>query len=753
MELRGSNLHAQTNGVAQTGHFTMKATGKAFKILSDGLYSDKPRAVVREICCNAWDAHIAAGKQDVPFEVCLPTTLSPLFYVKDFGIGLSHDDMMHLFTTFFDSTKTESNDFVGALGLGCKSPFSYVDQFNVTSRFDGKIRYYTAFIGDKGLPSIALMSEGHTNECNGLEVSMPIKSGDVSAFITAAQKVLPHFDTEPVVKGCSDLTLTQAVLLRGKDWVLLDRAIPNNSWSRPEVLCARMGAVVYPITSTGITEPGLQDMVHYPFIVDFPLGTLDVAASRESLSYDPHTINAINTRLGVVKQAVGAILTKDMGQAETLWEAHLLYTKTIEDNGLKSLLPAPHSINWSPPAKVVAYDRRYTVHTIDLEGIKLEIVDHDTTDVRTSYRLPFNPRHLSQSRRIKPKDNARIYCVDEKTGWGAKITFAELQRTNALPHGSLIGAGTPDREQIVVITGDYADVLKQLGDPPHTMTSTLDSDPSIITQTVGPDGAKVKVKLSKVWEAPIGSGYFVEPKDKPNLDEVKLVTCMWRGSPTKDGTQAGIMQKYQFASMTTLAKECGLIDDDVIMGIPASHRNLVKKTAWLDVFQHIEQALEAEVKKQRKRIWRWRLIQSGVMSSSLRIDLLPAIIERGVDITEVNRLNAARLSMNTIDKPERKRLAALVRLCRVLGKDELLGFDSMYGQAAAFPMLTRKKARLLDMFPLLKWAGYQENNPDLVEYVCAIDASHHIHASEVSEDNRDYGHSLLDRVNEDDIPF
>ena len=120
------------NGSFKTSGFKIQASSKAFDILSSNIYQNKVRAVVREISCNAVDAHTAAGNPD-PIKVHLPTTLEPHFSVRDFGIGLSDEDVREIFTTYFCSTKTSSNDFVGALGLGSKSPFCLVDSFTVTS--------------------------------------------------------------------------------------------------------------------------------------------------------------------------------------------------------------------------------------------------------------------------------------------------------------------------------------------------------------------------------------------------------------------------------------------------------------------------------------------------------------------------------------------------------------------------------------------------------------------------------------------
>ena len=121
-------------------------SAKAFSILSSGLYANKIRAIIRELSTNAYDSHVAAGCADRPFEVHLPTSLEPWFSVRDYGVGLSHQQVVNIYTTYFESTKTGSNDFVGALGLGSKSPFSYTENFGVTAVQNGHMGVYTALI-------------------------------------------------------------------------------------------------------------------------------------------------------------------------------------------------------------------------------------------------------------------------------------------------------------------------------------------------------------------------------------------------------------------------------------------------------------------------------------------------------------------------------------------------------------------------------------------------------------------------------
>jgi HSP90 family molecular chaperone len=162
------------SNVGQVGEFRIRNSAKAFSILSSGLYANKIRAIIRELSCNAVDSHTSAGKLSTPFDVHLPNSLEPWFSIRDYGTGLTHDQVTNLYTTYFESTKTDSNAFIGALGLGSKSPFSYTDNFTVTAVKDGVRGIYTAFINEMGVPSIALMTQGETTEPNGVEVKFSV---------------------------------------------------------------------------------------------------------------------------------------------------------------------------------------------------------------------------------------------------------------------------------------------------------------------------------------------------------------------------------------------------------------------------------------------------------------------------------------------------------------------------------------------------------------------------------------------------
>ena len=201
MKLKTQTRDIVRSGITREAKFTIAASAQAFDILSSKLYTDPQLAIVRELSTNAFDAQVEAGTQDKPFFVHLPNGIEPFFSIRDFGTGLSPEAIMSIYTTYFSSTRNESNDYTGALGLGSKSPFSYTDQFTVTSYYDGTAYTYSAFKSERGEPSIALLMQLPTTELNGVEIKINIKEEDFGAFGTAAAKVYRFFPVRPEIVG------------------------------------------------------------------------------------------------------------------------------------------------------------------------------------------------------------------------------------------------------------------------------------------------------------------------------------------------------------------------------------------------------------------------------------------------------------------------------------------------------------------------------------------------------------------------
>jgi hypothetical protein len=320
---------AVLSNVGAIGEFRIRNSAKAFSILSSGLYANKIRAIIRELSCNAIDAHVAAGTQDRPYEVHLPTALEPHFAIRDYGTGLSHEQVTQIYTTYFESTKTGSNDFIGALGLGSKSPFSYTDNFTVTATQNGVRGIYTAFISDTGVPSIALMYKEPTLEDNGVEVRFAVTERyDFGKFRDEARAVYKHFSYRPTITGLTNFEFEDPQYET-------QNIIPGvHSGSGGNRSIALMGNIAYPIEVPNPEQLGdLGPLLQCGLTMEFDIGELDFQASREGLSYIPQTIEAIKRKLEAVNGALTTVLAADADAIDNLW-ARAIYLNKKRDTYL-----------------------------------------------------------------------------------------------------------------------------------------------------------------------------------------------------------------------------------------------------------------------------------------------------------------------------------------------------------------------------------------------------------------------------------
>ena len=158
----------------------MKVTAKSFHLMISQLYTNTIAAFIRELSTNAYEAHQMLGIESEPFEVSLPNLMNPSFKIRDFGPGLSKEEVRKVYVMLFESTKTHSNEMGGCFGLGSASPFAYsVDvQFGVISYNGGIKSCYTVFKNEFGFPKMNLVHQEPSSERTGVEISIPINRED-----------------------------------------------------------------------------------------------------------------------------------------------------------------------------------------------------------------------------------------------------------------------------------------------------------------------------------------------------------------------------------------------------------------------------------------------------------------------------------------------------------------------------------------------------------------------------------------------
>jgi hypothetical protein len=401
---------AIVSNVGEIGEFRIRNSAKAFNILSSGLYANKIRAIVRELSCNAVDSHAAAGKKDVPFDVHLPNTMEPWFSIRDYGTGLSHEQVTNIYTTYFESTKTASNEFIGALGLGSKSPFSYTDNFTVTAIQNGKKGIYSAFINGDGVPSIALMTSEATDEANGVEVKFSVNERwDFDKFRQEARQVYTYFALRPNVLGNSDFAFTD-IEYETKDIIPGVHSVNNGGYRST---MAVMGNIAYPVdipqADTSLGE--LRKLLSCGLEMHFSIGELDFQASREGLSYIPQTIASIKRKLEEVNAALTVVLAKEADDIDNLWDRAVFLNKK-KDSALWFAAVTKYATNSKLPTFV---EDKYGSFKLARFNIKV-------TDLQTNYNLVV--RGVQRSRGSKTVSGLKSDTeYGDKDGNGNYVTW------------------------------------------------------------------------------------------------------------------------------------------------------------------------------------------------------------------------------------------------------------------------------------------------------------------------------------------
>lgn len=317
--------------------------GALFHLLRNQLYSDKLSAILREYGTNAADAHTETD-QTRPFEVRLPTEISPALRIRDFGPGLALEELEFIYTSMGETTKNQSNLLNGCQGIGCKSAFSYSPTFEVISRHENTITHALAYIDETRRGKMTILETGDlpAGETQGLEIIIPILKEDFDALETKARKVFEAFALPPkVFRGSSEIEIRSK--LRG-----LPVRLIKKDWGNPHRAWAYSGNVCYPVDpdAAGLPDP---ERTLSSLVFEMPIGSIHFTASRESLEYTETTKKALQEALNghiqrcrkkteraftLLRLAVGT--GKGTGQKVPtellLWQAHLLNLRILKKN-------------------------------------------------------------------------------------------------------------------------------------------------------------------------------------------------------------------------------------------------------------------------------------------------------------------------------------------------------------------------------------------------------------------------------------
>lgn len=388
-----------STGVQRAGKFGISFNDAAFlmRILRDTLYSDKELAVVREYSANAWDAHREVGKDDVPIRVVLPTELEPMLVIRDFGRGLSLDDVYEVYTQYAASTKRGDDVGVGMYGIGCKSGFAYSDSFTVISYHGGIRRTFIAALDKDDLGDFNLVDERPCGDETGVEIRVAVRPADVRKFQTAASNLFPFFRPFPeIVNNTLDIKPVSISMEKKNGYI---GGIGSWGW------VAVMGCIPYRIDLDQVSEM-LDNEGILAFAENqkgglyFDIGAVKINASREALEYREETKLAILHKMIALREEVIEdlrVLFEDPNAS--MWEKRIEARKAVN----VGLLP-PFEWRHLTKDEVVLYGE-----VKDGDAVVRTIPEPDTWALRGN-----NHGSLVNANTLSVQGNARILIRDSE---------------------------------------------------------------------------------------------------------------------------------------------------------------------------------------------------------------------------------------------------------------------------------------------------------------------------------------------------
>lgn len=664
--------------------FKIKESAKAFKVLTSNLYSDPVSAVIRELSTNAADSHVEAGCPDKPFDVFVPTSVKPVFFIRDYGTGLSLQEMHSVFIVLFESTRENSNDHTGCLGLGSKSPFSYTDSFLVESWKDGEHNICMMYLDEDGLYKMRAITDtdADSNQPNGVKVSINIKTGDVYDWHSKASRIYTHFKTQPNFIGAKVHVNVPEYIMHGDGWRLRKDNTYNNNCAH-----AVMGNIAYPIKVYSSSIPhNINGLLNSRLDVDFNIGELEIEPSREGLHFDNRTITNIVSKFEKILKELSTKITAFFDECDSLWDARCLLAKLNESIPAAIISKLPTDVfKWN--GKVISRDwNRCEINTL-MEGSDLFKFERQHYG-RTSCRR-------TKSHSLQANDKVRFVENDMKIG--SQVRVRELINNNK------------DIDEVILISFDDDAIreawMEKVGilDKHIVLASSLPKPPKVV-RTRTSNGVKIEAVskfvggsyVSRAWENQDkdleDGGYYVELSRFQVKDE--------NGEKVDNGVLKSIINALSH-----------LMDEEIeVWGVKTSSLDKVtEELGWKNFFVYAKEQFDILVQEESYssnlgliKENRSFLDNVSVFANDVAIKLIE-IASPGTYLQELHKDYKSTILKDS----EKKDIESIQSLCACLSKPEIKPEPSKLKLAERWKKV-EKAVPLLDALPYHHYLSTKE---------------------------------------------
>lgn len=323
MIIETKNKNIQSQGVAKQESCSIDQEDMRYiASLLRNNYSNPLLATIREIVANALD--VTKSKK---VEIQLPTKIEPNFIVRDYGCGLSEEDMLGLYTKYGKSTKRDSNKSIGGFGIGRFAPLSYTDSFIVRSVHKGHKHSYIIRVDEHDDTIVSQIESTSSSESDGIYVQVGIKTNDIEKFLKTFLKTFWY--RKDVIKLLNESWGEKSYGEAEESNEIFDLYKENRYWDdsshyggNPYVL---MGGIPYIVRKDEKWFMFQSGMVYKAEIGEFKLHH-----SRETLEYNPQVEKALENASQKMFDKLNADLGVQMNDAKNYYEASEIMHKALE---------------------------------------------------------------------------------------------------------------------------------------------------------------------------------------------------------------------------------------------------------------------------------------------------------------------------------------------------------------------------------------------------------------------------------------
>ena len=282
-------------------------------LLTSNLYSFPFKSFLREIISNAYDSHVEAGT-DKPIIMLIKDdrTIS----IRDYGVGISPERFELIYKNIGSSTRRDSNDFIGAFGIGRFAPLSCADNVLINSYYNGIKYSYLMYKNGTGI-NVDTIGQIPLEDCQqGVEVVIDYPVSE-SEFKDAVES-LYFFDSLHIeAKDCRYAINSIVSTFKSrqiKNYGAFSSII-KGFISYTSNNYVRIGNVVYPVDNN---IAGLEGFGH--IFLNCEIGSIQVTPNREAIQYTPNTKKYIADKSLEAIQQIADICYKEACNKKSLTE-------------------------------------------------------------------------------------------------------------------------------------------------------------------------------------------------------------------------------------------------------------------------------------------------------------------------------------------------------------------------------------------------------------------------------------------------